>query len=107
MIWTIIKIVLIVALLIGRVYGDYKYRIFAMKTKQHSIKSSMITGGCIGGFVVLCLEPLYHWLQPYIASEGLRTLICLVVFFLVVIIISLVSKYFARNQFQKESENEA
>lgn len=106
--WTIVKIIISIAVIILWIYVEYKSQVRILKKQERRINdaNTWISSCCSVFLVFLGLKPFYHWLKTYLPGEGLRALICLIIFCVVIFAILLIARALAKHELQKEAANE-
>lgn len=76
MIWTIIRIILVVVALVGYIYYEYKWMLkrfrFPDVQSDMTTKESLLPPTLMGVLIGLTMDSFDRWTEPHIASEGAR-----------------------------------
>lgn len=109
MVWTICKIIIAVALLVGYSYYEYKWMLkrfrFPDGPYYTATKESLLPPIFMGGLVGLNMDFFDKWLEPHIASEGARFFLFTLVLVVFVIIVTLSLKKIAKRKIERERDN--
>lgn len=109
MVWTICKIILVVAFLVGYIYYEYKWMLrhfrFPDGPYYTATKESLLPPIFMGGLIGLTMESFDKWLEPHIASEAARFFLfmLLLVVFVTIVVVSL--KKIAKCKIKSERDN--
>lgn len=109
MVWTICRIILVIALLVGYIYYEYKWMLRHFRSpdvqSDKITKESLLPPVFMGGLVGLTMESFDKWLEPHIASEAARFFLfmLLLVVFVTIVVVSL--KKIAKCKIKSERDN--
>lgn len=108
MVWTICRIILVIALLVGYIYYEYKWMLRHFRSpdvqSDKITKESLLPPVFMGGLVGLTMESFDKWLEPHIASEGARFFLFMLILIIFTCVCLAVIKRIVKRKIEKDCE---